>query len=176
MNVLNSLQGQRPKATDVSPWYGVYFFSFCLLMAPSGNFFRELILLHKMAVKKPHGSIVKECGQRESRVSDVSFSSGQTLSAPNIECELPRGRKAGGLRNRDEMAGTGRGSWRTDTMGLGGGPQGSNLFPQAGRLSPSRSLDSKYAKGGPAPQREPMGLCQSAFNCFNLSFSLYENI
>jgi hypothetical protein len=23
-------------------------------------------------------------------------------------------------------------------MGLGGGPQGSNLFPQAGRLSPSR--------------------------------------
>jgi hypothetical protein len=87
-------------------------------MAPSGNFFRELILLHKMAVKKPHGSIVKECGQRESRVSDVSFSSGQTLSAPNIECELPRGRKAGGLRNRDEMAGTGRGSWRTDTMAV----------------------------------------------------------
>ena len=27
MNLLNSLQGQRPKATDVSPWYGVYPFA-----------------------------------------------------------------------------------------------------------------------------------------------------
>ena len=41
--------------------------------------------------------------------------------APNIECELPRGRRAGGLRNRNEMIGTGPGRWRTDTMGLGGG-------------------------------------------------------
>ena len=24
MNVLNSPRGQRPKTTDVSPWYGVY--------------------------------------------------------------------------------------------------------------------------------------------------------
>jgi len=24
MNVLNFPEGQRPKATDVSPWYGVY--------------------------------------------------------------------------------------------------------------------------------------------------------
>jgi len=24
VNVLNSLQGQRPKATDLSTWYGVY--------------------------------------------------------------------------------------------------------------------------------------------------------
>jgi hypothetical protein len=38
-------------------------------------------------------------------------------------------------------------SWRTDAMGLGGGPQGSNPFPQAGRFSSSRSLDSEYAKG-----------------------------
>jgi hypothetical protein len=26
INVLNTLQGKRPKATDVSPWYGVYGF------------------------------------------------------------------------------------------------------------------------------------------------------
>ena len=27
VNVLNFPEGQRPKATDVSPWYGVYFIS-----------------------------------------------------------------------------------------------------------------------------------------------------
>jgi hypothetical protein len=59
---------------------------------------------------------------------------------------IPRGRKREGLRNRGEEVGTGRDSWRTDTMGLGGGPQGSNLFPQAGRLSSSRSMDSKEAE------------------------------
>jgi hypothetical protein len=32
-------------------------------------------------------------------------------------------------------------------MGLGGGHQGSNLFPQAGKLSSSTSLDSEYAEG-----------------------------
>ncbi len=32
-------------------------------------------------------------------------------------------------------------------MGLGGGPQGSNLFPQAGRLTSSRKVDSEYAEG-----------------------------
>ncbi len=31
MNVPNSLQGQRPKAMDVSPWYGVYSFPSCSL-------------------------------------------------------------------------------------------------------------------------------------------------
>ncbi len=46
------------------------------------------------------------------------------------------------------MVGIGRERWRTDRMGLGGGPQGSNLFPQAGKLSPSRSLESEYAEGG----------------------------
>ncbi len=60
---------------------------------------------------------------------------------------IPRGRKRGGLRNRGEEVGTGRDSWRTDTMGLGGGPQGSNLFPQAGRLSSSRKVRlRKYGK------------------------------
>ena len=49
--------------------------------------------------------------------------------------------KNGGLRNRAEMFGTGPDSWRTHTMGLGGGPQGSNLFPQAGSFSSSRKLD-----------------------------------
>ncbi len=34
---------------------------------------------------------------------------------------FPRGRKAGGLRNRDKMVGTGHDSWRTNTRGLGGG-------------------------------------------------------
>ncbi len=46
---------------------------------------------------------------------------GQTPSAPNGMCAIPRGRKAGGLRNRDEMVGTGPDIWRTDTMGLGDG-------------------------------------------------------
>jgi hypothetical protein len=42
------------------------------------------------------------------------------------------------------MVGTGREGWRTDTMGLGGGLQGSNLFPEAGGLTSSRkvSLDN----------------------------------
>ncbi len=52
--------------------------------------------------------------------------------ALNIECELPRGRKAGGLRNRNEMIGTGPGSWRTDTMGLGGG-RSAELTPKPSR-------------------------------------------
>ncbi|MCH7891662.1 MAG: preprotein translocase subunit SecA, partial [Gemmatimonadetes bacterium] len=38
--------------------------------------------------------------------------------------------------------GTGPGSGRTHTMGLGGGPQGNGLFPQAGRLTSSRSVDA----------------------------------
>jgi hypothetical protein len=59
-------------------------------------------------------------------------------------CGFPRGRKRGGLRNKREMVGTGRDSWRTDTMGLGGGPQGSNLFPQAGRLTSSREIKLVY--------------------------------
>ncbi len=71
---------------------------------------------------------------------------GQAPSAPSGVPAFPRGRKRGGLRNRDKVAGTGRNSWRTDTMGLGGGPQGSNLFPQAGRLTSSRSLDSEEAE------------------------------
>jgi len=45
---------------------------------------------------------------------------GQALLAPNIECELPRGRKHGGLRNWSEMVGTGHDSWRTNTRGFGG--------------------------------------------------------
>ncbi len=65
---------------------------------------------------------------------------GQALSAPNIKCAFPRGRKRGGLRNRREMVGTGRDGLRTDTMGLGGGPQGNNLFPQAGRLTSLRKV------------------------------------
>ncbi len=74
---------------------------------------------------------------RTFRIGCLPFSE-QTPSAPNIECELPRGRKVGGLRNKGEEFGTGPDSWRTDAMGLGGGPQVSGLFPQAGRLFPSR--------------------------------------
>ena len=70
--------------------------------------------------------------------SDVSLFRIRPPSAPNIECELPRGRKAEGLRNRGEEFDTCSDSWRTDTMGVRGGPQGSNLFSQAGRLIPSR--------------------------------------
>ena len=75
----------------------------------------------------------------------------QGRSAPSGVCAMSRGRKAGGLRNRDEMVGTGPEIWRTDTMGLGCGPQGSNLFPQAGRFSSSRKIykrtdDKKGAK------------------------------
>ncbi len=60
------------------------------------------------------------------------------------------------MRNRGEEVGTGRDTWRIDTMGLGGGPQGSNLFPQAGKLSSSRKLDlriddNKIAKGFSSP-------------------------
>ncbi len=57
---------------------------------------------------------------RAFRIRYLPFSE-QTPSVPNIECELPRGRKTGGLRNRDEMVGTGFDGWRTDTTGLGGG-------------------------------------------------------
>ncbi len=75
---------------------------------------------------------------------------GQAPSVPSDGRVFPRGRKTGGLRNRGEEVGTGHDGWRTDTMGLGGGPQGKNLFPQAGRLSPSRKVslrkyDSKIA-------------------------------
>ena len=70
----------------------------------------------------------------------------QTPSAPGGGCGYPRGRKLGGLRNRTKMVGTGRNGWRTHTMGLGGGPQGSNLFPQAGRLSSSRKVS--FRQGG----------------------------
>ncbi len=71
---------------------------------------------------------------------------GQAPSAPSGECRYPRGKKTEGLRNRREMVGTGRDGWRTDTKGLGGGPQGSNLFLQAGGLTFSRSLDSEEAE------------------------------
>ena len=57
---------------------------------------------------------------RTFRIGCLPFSE-QTPSAPNIECELPRGRKAEGLRNKGEEFGTGPDSWRTDAMGLGGG-------------------------------------------------------
>jgi len=66
---------------------------------------------------------------------------GQAPSASGGMCGFPRGRKRGGLRNWSEMAGTGPDSSINDTMGLGGGPQGSNLFPQAGRLSSSRKVN-----------------------------------
>ncbi len=56
---------------------------------------------------------------------------------------FPRGRKSEGLRNMAKEVGTGHDSWRTNTMGLGGGPQGSNLFPQAGRLSFSWKVSSE---------------------------------
>jgi hypothetical protein len=77
---------------------------------------------------------------------------------------IPRGRKGEGLRNRDEMVGTGSGSWRTNTMGLGGGPQGSNLFPQAGRLTPSRKVGlmkegKNVAKNYSDPEGCGSGLC-----------------
>ncbi len=72
---------------------------------------------------------------------------GQAPSAPSGGRGFPRGRKHGGLSNGKEMVGTGHDSWRTDTMGLGGGPQGSGLFPQAGRLTSSRSLVLEYAEG-----------------------------
>ena len=56
-------------------------------------------------------------------------------------CAIPRGRKTEGLRrNWSEIVGTGPDSWRTNSMELGGGPQGNNLFPQAGRLSSSRKV------------------------------------
>ncbi len=84
---------------------------------------------------------------RAFRIGYLPFSE-QTPSAPSGGRGFPRGRKRGGLRNRREMVGTGRNSWRTDTMGLGGGPQGRNLFPQAGSLFPSRSLDSTVVEGG----------------------------
>ena len=62
----------------------------------------------------------------------------QTPSVPNGGRRFPRGRKRGGLRNWGEEFGTGPANWRTETLGMGSGPQGSNLFPQAGRLIPSR--------------------------------------
>ncbi len=92
------------------------------------------------------------------------------------------------------MVGTGRDSWRTDTMGLGGGPQDSNLFPQAERLSSSRSLVLEYAGGGLArsaaldseaqarrelttkPSVGANGPLPVWFRLLNPTFSLYENI
>ncbi len=71
---------------------------------------------------------------------------GQARSAPSGVCGFPRGKKTEGLRNRRAMVGTGRDSWRTDTKGLGGGPQGSNLFLQVGGLTFLRSLDSEGAE------------------------------
>ena len=50
--------------------------------------------------------------------------------------------------------GWGPDGWRNDTMGLGGGPQGSNLFPQTGRLTSSRSVDSEYAERSGVDFRE----------------------
>ncbi len=71
---------------------------------------------------------------------------GQAPSAPGCGHGFTRGRKTEGLRNRREMVGKGPGSWRTDTMRVGGGPQGSNLFHQAGRLTPSRKVENNIAK------------------------------
>jgi len=111
---------------------------------------------------------------RAFRIGYLPFSE-QTPSAPSGGRGFPRGRKRGGLRNRREMVGTGRNSWRTDTMGLGGGPQGRNLFPQAGRLFPSRSLDSDYAEGA-CSSAGANGPLPVWFRLLNPTFSLYENI
>ncbi len=48
---------------------------------------------------------------RTFRIGCLPFSE-QTPSAPNIECELPRGRKTGGLRNMDEEVSSGLESGR----------------------------------------------------------------
>jgi len=60
-------------------------------------------------------------------------------------------------------------------MGLGGGPQGSNLFPQAGRLSSSRSLDLEYAEGT-RPSAGANGTLPFFFRLLNPTFSLFESI
>jgi hypothetical protein len=71
----------------------------------------------------------------------------------------------GGLRNRVEMVDRAPDSWRTNTMGLGGGPQGSNLFPQAGRLSSSRSEDAEGACPSAGANR-PLPICSQVHRLY----------
>ncbi len=51
---------------------------------------------------------------------------------------FPRGRKTEGLGNRSEEVGTGPDSWRTDTMGLGGG-RSAELTTKPSRQQPISS-------------------------------------
>ncbi len=71
---------------------------------------------------------------------------GQASSAPGSVIIIPRERKRGGLRNKEELVCAGPDSGRTHMMGLGGGPQGNNLFPRSGRLASSRSVESEYTE------------------------------
>jgi len=73
------------------------------------------------------------------------------------------------------MVGTGRDNWRTDTKGLEGGPQGSNLFPQPEGLLP-RGVWIQIMPREPAPSAGANGPLPVCFRLLNPFFSLFENI
>ncbi len=93
-------------------------------------------------------------------------------------CAIPRGRKAESLRNRREMVGTGPDSWRTNTMGLGGGRSatipsiflGAVSLPNRGSEAQARKeLTTKPSAGA----NGPLPICNQLLN---LTFYLYESI
>jgi hypothetical protein len=88
----------------------------------------------------------------------------QSPSAPSGVGAFPRGRKDAGLRNRDEEVGTGPDRGRDHPMGgweVALKAAAYFLRPE-GFLPRGKSVFNEPRE--PSPQREPMGLCLSAFN------------